>query len=376
MNVGILIPHIFAQEKLLNKVIFTPIFLARALVNTLKTFEEIENVYLFTPGKIETSATNVTTDLSYLEKELEIQGCTLDQLINESPMAFVSLSRQINAQITAEAFQYAKDKKIDVLHVFMCEDEIPLYFANLLDIPLLFTHHDPYNFYRKYRARFPILKNLNYVSISLAQRNTSAAKLNFIANVYNGINLQDFPFNNTPKDYFCFIGRIVQNKGCHIAIEACKNTGNKLKIAGKHYNDNTDDGENYWAKYIKPYINKDGIEYLEYLKTPTETAPFFANAKALLFPVTWDEPFGVVMVEALASGTPVIAFNNGAVPEIIENGKNGFIVKDEKEMEEAMRKIDTIDRAYCRKSAEKFSTENMAKGYLEVYKKLMVNGEQ
>lgn len=375
MNIGIIIPHIFAQDEISKKVIFAPIHLALSLISNFarnKIAYNIEKIYLFTPGEITIpkGVININTDLSFFEAELQNEKCTLDEFINKNPLAFISLSRQINAQLTAEAFQYAKDKKIDLLHVFMCEDEIPLYFSNLLEIPLLFTNHDPFNFYRKYRARFPILKNLNYVSISDAQRKSAPKDMNFISTVYNGVELEDYKFNSEPKDQFCFIGRIIQNKGCHIAIQAAINTNSNLKIAGKHYADSTETGETYWEKHIQPYLNNK-IEYLGYLEPPKETSKLLRESKALLFPIEWEEPFGMVMIEALACGTPVIAFNKSSVPEIIEDGKNGFIVNNQKEMENAIQKIDRIDRKYCRQSALKFSAENMASGYFNVYKSLI-----
>lgn len=369
MKIGILVPHLFAQDEILNRVIFAPIHLAIDLAD--KLCEDSENeVYLFTPGKITTKAKNITTDLTYMNKELELQGCTLEEMITQTPLAFVSLARQINTQLTAEAFEFANQGKLDVLHVFMSEDETPLYYANLLKVPVVFTHHDPYNFYRKYRARFPILKNLNYISISMAQRKTAPAELNFVGNVYNGLDLNKYEFIEKPDEYYAFLGRIVQVKGCHDAISVCKQTDKKLYIAGKYYKEADDNGEDYWSKYIAPEIDNKQIYYRGYLKPITETSPFLGHAKTLLFPSKWDEPFGMVVIEALACGTPVIAYRYGAIAEIIENGKNGFIVDDIEEMKSVMEKdIDRIDRAYCRKSVEKkFSVDTMASGYREIYK--------
>lgn len=366
-RIGILITHIFAQEYLKDKIIFAPIHLAVQLANGLV---DIGNeTYLFTPGKIVTKVKNVTVDLSLLDHELEGEGCSLPEFAVNNPLAFVSVARQIQADITKTAFEYANSGKIDALIVYMCEDEIPLYFADLLKVPVFFVHHDPFNFYRKYRVRFPRLSNLNYISLSYAQRQTAPKKLNFVANIYNGINISDYKFSCNGVDYFASLGRIIQNKGVHIAINVCRETGMKLKIAGKHYSNNDDKEGSYWEKYIKPYIDGVNIEYVGFLKPPTQTASFLSNAKALLFPVIWDEPFGMVMIESLACGTPVIAFDNGAVPEIIENGKNGFIVKDEKEMKEAMYKTDTIDRKYCRSSVEKrFTIQKMVSDYDKLIK--------
>lgn len=369
LKIGILVPHLFAQEKVISKTIFAPIHLAINLAKHLQN-DLSQEVILYTPGKITDEVENITTDLSFFHKELDLQGCTEEEMIVQSPLAYISMARQINAQLTAQAFEDADSGKIDILHVFMCEDEIPLYFSNLLKVPVIFTHHDPYNYYRKYRARFPTLSNLNYVSISLAQRETAPENMNWVGNVYNGLDITKYRFNKKPCDYFAFLGRIVQNKGVHHAIEACKITGEKLKIAGKFYKDNSEEGQSYWEKYVLPNI-KENIEYVGFLKPEIETIPFLANSKALLFPSAWDEPFGMVMIEALACGTPVIAFDYGAVREIVEDGKNGFIVRDVSEMAQAIKKIDSIDRDYCRKSVEeRFTSLVMAENYLNIYTNL------
>ena len=366
-RIGILITHIFAQEYLKDKIIFAPIHLAVQLADGLVTHDN--DVYFFTPGQINTKAKNITTDLSLLNSELKNEGCSLPEFAVNNPLAFVSVARQIQAEITKKAFEYANNGKIDALIVYMCEDEIPLYFASFVKVPVFFVHHDPFNFYRKYRVRFPRLSNLNYISLSYAQRKTAPKGLNFVANIYNGIDIAKYRYNPCGGEYFAFLGRIIQNKGVHTAINVCRETNIKLKIAGKHYSNNDDKEGSYWEKYVKPYIDGVNIEYIGFLKPPAQTSEFLSKAKALLFPVTWDEPFGMVMIESLASGTPVIAFNNGAVPEIIEDGKNGYIVKNEKEMKKAMQKIDKIDRKYCRQSVlEKFTIERMVLEYDKLIK--------
>ena len=369
MRIGILIPHIFARKQLLDKVIFAPIELAINLADTLEN--KGHEVFLFTPNQLENKKRNVFVDDLLVRKELARQNCTLPQLIDKSPMSYVSISRQLQAEITAKAFEFANSGKIDILHVFMCESEIPLYFSNLLKIPVVYTHHDPYNFYRKYRVSFPKLKNLNYISISESQRNGAPPDLKFVGTVYNGLDINDFKFNNDPADYFAFLGRIIRVKGAHHAIKASFETKSKLKIAGKHYS-STDDDESYWNSYIRPYLDNDLIEYVGFIGDKKQKSKFLSKAKALLFPIEWIEPFGLVMIEALACGTPVIAFDRGPVREIIKNKKTGFIVEDVAEMMTAMKNIDSIDRSVCRKSVEKrFTKEHMANGYLEMYRKVL-----
>ncbi|MEA3357638.1 MAG: glycosyltransferase [Patescibacteria group bacterium] len=369
MKIGVLVPHIFAQQEILEKVIFAPVHLA---VNMADMMSEIHETYLFTPGRVQTRAKNITVNLSLFNEELARELCTLPELITKNPLSFVSLSRQVQAELASKAFELCNTGKLDILHVFMCESEIPLYFSNLVNIPVVFTHHDPYNFYRKYRVTFPKLKNLNYVSISKSQQKTAAAGMNFVANVYNGIDLSEFKFRSSSDDYFAYLGRIIRVKGCHTAISACIDVGADLRIVGKYYSGAKPKDEDYWTKYIKPKLDDQNIRYDGFVAGPSAKSRFLGGAKALLFPVEWDEPFGVVMIEAMACGTPVIAFDRGSVKEIIDDGKTGFVVKDLQGMKQAMKKIDTIDREECRKLVkEKFTVKSMTAGYLRVYKKLL-----
>ncbi len=372
MRIGILVPHIYAQQYLLDKVIFAPVHLAVDLADELS---KEHDVFLFSPGPLETKATNINIDLSLVEDELKKEDCTLPQLVTHNPLSFTSLARQVQAELTAKAFEFANSGKLDVLHVFMCEGEIPLYFADLLNVPVVFTHHDPFNFYRHYRARFPRVNNLNYVSISDAQRKTAPNGTNFIATVYNGLDIGRFKFNEKPNDYFAFFGRIVRVKGCHNAIAACKNTGEKLRIAGKYYSLAGSENEDYWSVHVKPFIDDKQIFYDDFINSDAERSAFLGGAKALLFPIEWEEPFGMVMVEAMACGTPVIAFDCGSVREIIKDGVTGFVVQNVKEMEKAMTKIGELDREKCREWVdENFTLEKMTKGYLETYEKVLSLG--
>jgi len=376
VRIGILLPHVFAQQKLMDKVVFTPVTLAIDLVVQLSTRHE---VFFFTPGPVgnnfNENVQNISVDMGLLEEELQKQKCTLPQLITKCPLAFTSLSRSVQAELTAKAFELANSDKLDILHIFMCESEVPLYFSNLLKVPVVFTHHDPFNFYRKYRVNFPKLMNLNYVSISKSQRETAPKNMNFVANVYNGINLNDFDFRAEPelKDagYFASIGRIIQNKGVHTAIDACKNTGNALRFAGKYYSSKADKGQDYWSKHIKPHVDNKQIIYEGFISDVKQKSGFLGGAKALLFPIEWMEPFGVVIIEAMACGTPVIAFPGGAVEEIIQDGVNGYVVSNQAELEKAMGKVQTINRRKCREYVEQnYTIEIMAKRYEKVYEKL------
>ncbi len=184
--------------------------------------------------------------------------------------------------------------------------------------------------------------------------------------VYNGVDISKYNFNykineNAP---LVFLGRIEYIKGTHIAIEIAMQTDRRLIIAGNIPNETKH--KEYFNNKIKPFLNKQ-IEYIGPINDD-EKNDLLNNAFALLMPILWDEPFGIVMAEALACGTPIIGFNRGAMPEIVQNGFNGFICNDINEAVEAVKKVNSISRANCRKIAEdKFSQSVIVKNYLELY---------
>jgi len=248
-----------------------------------------------------------------------------------------------------------------------------LHFAPLVKTPIVFTIHDPFDYPSGSNALKLIygsfqknrIKHVHFVSLSNSQRKPCPS-LNYAATIYNGIDAQKFSFSEKEGDYLAFAGRMSPWKGAHIAIRIAKKTGEKLKIAAEIPNYSVD----YWDKKIKPYLSQK-IIYQGTLKQ-SQMPSFYKKAKALLMPISWEEPFGLVMIEAMACGTPVIAFNRGSVPEIIKHGKTGFIVNNEKEMTEAIKKIDQIDRKECRKHVEEnFTVEKMVDNYEKLYFKIL-----
>ncbi len=168
--------------------------------------------------------------------------------------------------------------------------------------------------------------------------------------------------NNSP---LIFLGRLEYIKGCHIAIEVAKQTNNKLIIAGNIVN--TIEGTKYFKRYIEPNIDGIQIFYVGEL-TDIHKNSYLGQAKALLFPILWEEPFGIVMVEAMACGTPVIAFNRGSVDEVIDDSITGFKVNDIEEMILALEKLQIINRFKCREHAiRKFGLSNIASKYLMLH---------
>lgn len=271
-----------------------------------------------------------------------------------------------NLMNLTEAFKRAKE--FDIIHTHI--DLWETFFPPLVKTVSIHTIHNPlYVKPKKRDSRLFILKHFrdqNFVAISRAQKRLSAVKLNFVAVIYNGIKIEDFKFNPNPKDHFVWSARVDKYKGIENAIEIAKRAKVKLILAGR-----LDPSQReYFKKKIKPHLGKK-IKFIgEYSRE--EKSKFFGQAKALLYPIEWHEPFGLNMAEAMACGTPVIAFKMGSVPEVVKDGKTGFVVKNIKEAIEAVKKIDEIKREDCRKWVEKnFTAERMVSDYEKLYYRLL-----
>lgn len=204
------------------------------------------------------------------------------------------------------------------------------------------------------------------VSISNSQRKP-LPMANWVGTVYHGLPADLHTLHEQPGQYLAFLGRISPEKRVDRAIEVAKRTGLPLRIAAKV--DRVD--REYFEQEIKPMLDSPQIEFIGEIGEK-EKGEFLGNASALLFPIDWPEPFGLVMIEALACGTPVIAYNRGSVPEVLEHGVTGFIVNDLEETVRAVEQLDTIDRRACRRVFEdRFSASRMARDYVTVYQQLI-----
>ena len=212
------------------------------------------------------------------------------------------------------------------------------------------------------------------VSISNAQRRP-VAWANFVATVYHGIELDEFTFNPRPGRYLAFLGRISPEKGLDTAIRVAQRAGWPLRIAARKplrigSDPNVRADWEHYTRDVKPLLDAGQGKLLGEVDGPAKDA-FLGGAAALLFPIRWPEPFGLVMVEALACGTPVIALRDGSVPEVIEHGQTGFVCEDEDELVEATERLGELNRARCRQAAERrFSPSRMAEQYEQVYARL------
>lgn len=200
------------------------------------------------------------------------------------------------------------------------------------------------------------------VSISQQQRRP-LRHANWLATVAHGLPLEKFPYHGTRGKYLAFLGRMSPEKAPDAAIHIALRAGVPLKMAAKV--DNVD--RDYFNSVVKPLLGHRDIEFVGEINDK-EKPSFLGEALALLFPIVWPEPFGLVMIEAMACGTPVIAFDAGAVPEVLEDGESGFIVRNEEQAVTAVERIDALPRAAVRRSFERrFTSFHMAQNYLDVY---------
>jgi len=285
----------------------------------------------------------------------------------------------INYYVNAYVFQRAAE--FDIIHSHAFYLSFP--FCDFVKTPVIHTLHnqlprgsEPENeLMRKY-------KHLNYISISNEFR--SHFDLNYIDTVYHGVDLKYFPFNKAGGDYLLWIGRASKNKGEDDAMETAKITGKELLLGASIRKDT----EEYFERVIKPNLN-DKIKLIPNI-TFEETQKYYGGAKAFIFPVKWKEPFGLIMIESMACGSPVIAYSRGSVAEIIKDGETGFLVNPSNEEKtgdwiikktgiaglcEAVEKIYSIPqgeylkmRQDCRARVEQFFTvEKMVDNYEKVY---------
>jgi len=211
-----------------------------------------------------------------------------------------------------------------------------------------------------------VAPRVKLISLSLNQRRP-LPDLPWVANCPNALDLTAYPVHPHRGDYLVFIGRMSPDKGAHRAIQVAKDAGLPLKMAGKM---NEPPEKEYFETQVRPALGW-GIEYLGEV-THAEKVELLQNARATLFPIEWEEPFGLVMIESMACGTPVIATRWGAVPEVIEHGISGIIVEDSSEMAAALEEADRLDPLECRRYVEeRFSAARMVADYLGAYERVL-----
>lgn len=249
--------------------------------------------------------------------------------------------------------------QFDLIHNHF--DYLPLTYSGLIKTPMVTTIHGFSS-----PKIWPVFERYNssthFVSISYADR---LKTLDYIGNVYNGINVEDFTYCDQPDDYLLFFGRIHPHKGAYEAIQIAKKSKRKLVISGIIQD------QAYFDEKVKPFIDEDQIVFVG-SSGPEKRDQLLGKALALLHPISFDEPFGLSVAESMFCGTPVIAFNRGSMSELIKPNETGFLVTNVDEAAEVVNAVPAISRSFCRRHAiANFSSQRMVEGYYDVYQKIL-----
>jgi len=345
-------------------VIYAPMVILKAVAEGLTKKEH--KVYFFGPEK---SKLKVTKIISGGLKSLF--GPKKHKILEDPLIDQPKVANLWDQYLISLIYKEAQKEKIDLIHIHPVDRALPFGLA-IKNIPVVYTLHDPIYPWRAEIFRMFQTKNQYFISLSNAQRKPSP-DLNWLATIYNGLDLKKFPFSKKPKNHCLFLGRLLPTKGVKEAIIAAKIAKENLIIAGV-----PSEGE-YWEKEIKPYLGlhpptAPNIQYVGNI--PYEkTYQYYGQAKVTLCPIQWEEPFGLTFIESMACGTPVIAFDRGSAREVIKDGKTGFVVKNISEMIKAIKKINQIKRENCRKWVEEnFTIERMVNDYEKVFYRIIQRG--
>lgn len=269
-------------------------------------------------------------------------------------------SRVIYSQLHLST-AYSHQKEFDVIHDHT--GHFGVHFAQLSSIPVVMTLHGVITPLHQYI--FTKLRKPTLTPISHAQKKP-APWLNYSETVYNGLDFTGYPSSNRNERFLLFVGRICPEKGVHHAIKVAEKSGLPLIIAAKY---EPEINKTYFEKYVKPNLSRK-IQWIGEV-SQEERNLLYSKALASLHPVTWPEPFGLTLIEAMACGSPVIAFNQGSIPEVIQHNRTGFVVNTVDEMVQAVSQVDSISREKCREYARgTFNVRRMVNGYEKIYRQL------
>ena len=337
---------------------------------------QISSIYLSIPPKTHGGTERIVFDLcQHLTRrghqvELFASGdskvdCLLQSVLpvasEDDPQSTFYLEKEFEARNTHNLYRQAD--RFDIVHAHW--PTLAPYFSFFSKTPTLITYayieKDLHEYYREHFPRcFP-------VCISRAQARMLGDES--LPVVYNGIDLDGIPFNNQPEDFFIAVGRMTPGKGIAEAIRIARKANARLLIVGQ-ITSHLPWSEQYFSKEIQPHIDGDAIRHIERLPH-AQLMQLVGRAKGFLFLPQWEEPFGLAVAEAMAAGTPVLAYPRGSMPELVKHGESGYLLCTEDEMIEAIHRIDSLDRRRCRAWVEEnFSVEQMVEGYEGLYRRI------
>lgn len=391
MRIGLISPSIYMSPTLFGDMIFAPRDLSVTLADGL--VDKGHEVYFFTAPDIKTKATLIGGDEGLLKNSLikeKAQGQSGGERFRWA--SFYTLKRSYEMDLTEQCYKMALDGKLDVVHSY--HDTLAHFFNDLTQFSTVYTLHDPLPSNEDGLTYWLLdkFKQQNYVSISKAFQRFGNFNINFIDTVYHGINTSEYQFFPNKGGNLAFIGRMRKEKGVEVAIDVANAVKKKIKIATSPEAEYVN--LPYYKDVINPRITSEVI-FTGFLD-PKSKHEFLGNALCLLFPIQWEEPFGMVLIEAMACGTPVVAYNRGSVSEIVKDGLTGFIIDPDNEdrpgkgswiikkqgadgLIEAVQRINSLSeeehlrmRKNCRKHIEdNFTVGKTVEGYEQVYKKVI-----
>lgn len=382
-----MLPSVYMGNKYKNK-IFAPKELFLNLANGL--VDKGHEVYVYSSPDTKTKAHLVSGEERLINQDfISAKSRGLERL-SKLKNAHVATKIEYEIDLSVKAYIHANEKKLDIMHSYL--DFVAHYINRLVPIPTVYTIHDPKPLPEHLDYwRFNHFKKDNYIFISKSQLKNFKDMVHNSGVIYHGVDVEKFAFQDTKKKYIAFLGRYIKEKGVIEAILTAKKTNHTLKMIG----DDVYRALPYYQKNVAPYLKKGVIEDESFFGEG-DRGEFLRNAKVLLFPILWEEPFGMVMIESMSCGTPVVAFNRGSVSEIIKDGITGFIIDQDDENRPNRGKwiikktgveglVEAINLIYnmsqeeydqlrhnCRRHVEEnFTIEKMVERHEEIYKKVL-----
>lgn len=280
----------------------------------------------------------------------------------DDPQSTIYLEKEFEARNTYNLYRQAE--RFDIVHAHW--PTLAAYFSPTTKTPTVLTYaYIEKELHEYYRKTFP---RCFAVCLSAAQARMLGDES--LPVVYNGFDVDEIPFNDAPEDFFLIVGRLTPGKGIAEAIRIAQKARVRLVIIGK-VTKHLPWSEAYYLNEVKPHIDGERIRHIEELPYD-QLLRWMGRAKGFLFPLQWEEPFGMVVAEAMAAGAPALAYPRGSMPEVIKDGETGFLARDEDEMIDALGAIEQIDRHRCRRWVEeRFSVARMIEAYEGVYLRIL-----
>lgn len=279
----------------------------------------------------------------------------------DDPQSTFYLEKEFETRNTYNLYRQAG--RFDLIHAHW--PTLAPYFSDFAKTATLITYaYIEKELHEYYRRQFP-----RCVPVCISRAQARMLEDESLPVIYNGVDLGEIPFNDKPEDFCIIVGRMTPGKGIAEAIRIAKKANARLVIVG-HVTSHLPRSQDYFLNQVKPGIDGDRVRHIERLPH-AELMEVMGRAKAFLFPLQWDEPFGMVVAEAMAAGTPVLAYRRGSMPELIKDGITGYLLEDEGGMVEAVDAVEKIDRKRCREWVQaNFSVEHMVDGYEKLYREV------